>query len=156
MKLLSIIFYLISLNFFGTINKTEFYSYFKSNDKKSIAVGIKFISNMPDSNIKNAYLGTLIIKSAQYSKLVSDKLKIFKKGKSLLDNAIKEDPSNIEFRFLRFVLQESCPALLHYKTNLKEDKLLICEKHNTLELTVKNEINSYCIDSALLSIEDLK
>ena len=156
MKLLSIIFYLSSLPFLGTINKTNFYSYFKSNDKISIETGIKFISTTPDSNIKNAYLGALIIKSAQYSKLVADRLEIFKSGKWLLETAIKKDPSNVEFRFLRFVLQENCPKLLHYNINLKEDKLLICEKYNTLELIVKNEINLYCIESVLLSIKDLK
>jgi len=145
----------IFLSFSSGIDKSAFYSYFKSNDKTHIEAGIKVISNTPDSNVKNAYLGALIIKSAQYAKLF-DRLKRFKYGKLLLENAIKKDPLNVEFRFLRFVLQENCPQLLHYKTNLKQDKRLICTKYNTLELTVKNEINSYCTESALLSIEDLK
>ena len=45
---------------------------------------------------------------------------------------------------------------LHYNANLKQDKQLIYAKYNTLELTVRNEINSYCTESALQSIEDLK
>ena len=154
MKLL-LIFYLISFSFLETINETNFYSYFKSNDKETIELGVKFISKLPDSDIKNAYLGALIIKSAQHYKIVADRLQKFKDGKLLLDTAIKKDPSNAEFRFLRFILQENCPKALHYNANLQEDKMIICEKYNTLGLVVKNEISSYCRESDLLSIEDL-
>ena len=155
MRRFVILFCFIFLSFSSGIKKAEFYSFLKSNDKKSIEVGIKFIANKPHSHIKNAYLGALIMKSAPNSKL-SERLKIFKRGKLLLEYAIQQEPLNTEFRFLRFVIQENSPKFLGYSANLNEDKQLIIEKYNTLEVIVKNEINAYCTESALLSIEDLK
>ena len=145
----------IFLSFSSGIDKAFFYSSFKSSNEKSIEAGIKFIANTPHSNIKNAYLGALIMKSAPDSKLF-ERIKIFKRGKLLLEYGIQQEPLNAEFRFLRFVIQENSPEFLGYDTNLSEDKQLIIEKYNTLEVIVKNEINAYCTESALLSIEDLK
>jgi len=154
MRLVLILFYFINLNFSANISKSEFYLYFKSNEKTSIQTGIRIVSNTPETNIRDAYLGVLIIKSAQYSNGI-DRLKKFQYGKLLLEKAIEDDPLNIEFRFLRFVTQENCPIFLRYNNNLKEDKQFILKRYKSLDLIVKQEINLYSKESSLLSIEDL-
>lgn len=53
------------------------------------------------------------------------KFKYFSKGKESLEEAIKKDPYNIEYRFLRLCVQLNTPSFLGYSSNIKEDKLAI-------------------------------
>ena len=53
------------------------------------------------------------------------KLKYFIRGKETLEAAIKADPKNIEFRFLRLCTQLNTPSFLGYSSNIEEDKLAI-------------------------------
>lgn len=55
------------------------------------------------------------------------KLSYFNKGKVILEDAIKMDPSNAEIRFLRFVVQNQVPAILLYYQDKKTDKVFIDE-----------------------------
>jgi hypothetical protein len=60
------------------------------------------------------------------------KFKYFVKGKESLEQAIKKDPRNIEYRFLRLSVQLNTPEFLGYNSNIKEDKLAIFNGVKTL------------------------
>lgn len=67
----------------------------------------------------------------------------FNKGKKALNNAVVKDPANLEIRFMRYLSQESSPALLGYKTNLNADRkfiLMAVKKSNdqALNRRIKN------------------
>lgn len=53
------------------------------------------------------------------------KLAYFKKGKALLEKAIRQDANNAELRFMRFCVQKNAPALLNYSNKLEEDRAFL-------------------------------
>ena len=108
------------------------------------------------STLKNAYLGALTMKSAQFEKASKDKIETFKSGKSLLETSISKEPKNGEFRFIRLATQEKSPKILHYNTNLEEDKKIVLETYRSLELTVRIAIKKYAEESDVISSNELK
>jgi len=134
----------------------EFYNAFKSNDKTSIYKGIEQVKSGSTSTLKNAYLGALTMKSAQFASSSKDKIAVFKEGKTLLEASIVKEPKNGEFRFLRLALQEKSPKILHYTDNIDEDKKILFETYESQELIVKKAIKKYAEESTILSISDFK
>lgn len=53
------------------------------------------------------------------------KLSYFKKGKKILESAIKVDEKNVELRFLRFNAQTHMPSFLGYDGNIETDKIFL-------------------------------
>ena len=49
----------------------------------------------------------------------------FKKGRRLLESAIKRDKLNPELLFFRLSTQSNIPSLLNYKMNIRDDKLAL-------------------------------
>jgi ubiquinone/menaquinone biosynthesis C-methylase UbiE len=49
----------------------------------------------------------------------------FKKGKTALDQLVKENSANVEIRYLRYVFQNELPSFLNYNNNIQEDYLVI-------------------------------
>lgn len=74
-----------------------------------------------------AYLGGLQAIWAKHVFNPIDKLGTFKKGKKNIEQAISLEPNNIELRFIRLSIQKNIPSFLGYKSNIKEDTILIME-----------------------------
>jgi hypothetical protein len=53
------------------------------------------------------------------------KMSYFKKGKKILESAIKADEKNIELRFLRFNAQTHMPSFLGYDESIETDKIFL-------------------------------
>lgn len=155
-KLISSLFISIFIIGSSSINKLEFYNAFKSNDKKVIENGIQQVKEVSASNLKNAYLGALIMKSAQFPSTPKEKIAVFKEGKELLEASISKEPKNGEFRFLRLAMQEKSPKILHYNSNLEEDKKILLDTYDSLEFTVKKVIKKYAEESTVISPNDFK
>jgi len=155
-KLVSCLFISIFLAGSSSINKLEFYNAFKSNEKNVIEKGIQQVKNVNASNLKNAYLGALIMKSAQFPSTPKEKIAVFKEGKELLESSISKEPKNGEFRFLRLAMQEKSPKILHYNGNIEEDKKILLETYGNMELTVKKVIKKYAEESDVISVNDFK
>lgn len=75
----------------------------------------------------------------------------FSKGKELLEEAIEEEPSNLELIYLRYCIQVEIPKILNYSNNIKGDKTFILKnwfslKDEDLKLKVKNYFleNKFC------------
>lgn len=66
-----------------------------------------------------------------------NKLNTFNTGKKNIENAINQEPNNIELRFIRLSVQMNTPAFLGYKFNISEDTDFI-EKNKQL-------INSFAL-----------
>lgn len=153
-KLISLLF--ISLYFAGSnsINKLEFYNAFKSNEKSTIEKGIQQVKEVNYSNLRNAYLGALMMKSAQFSETPKEKIAVFKEGKEFLETSISKEPKNGEFRFLRLAIQEKSPKILKYNGNIEEDKKILLSTYNALEFTVKKVVKKYAEESTVISPND--
>jgi hypothetical protein len=68
------------------------------------------------------YKASAIMMMAKHVFNPFSKMSYFKKGKRILENAIKADEKNIELRFLRFNAQTHIPSFLGYNEAIKKDK----------------------------------
>ena len=150
--------FLISFTFIVNkpANKLEFYNTFKSDDKSVIEKGIEQLKSIKTSTLNNAYLGALTMKSAQFPSTPKEKIAVFKEGKILLEASITKEPKNGEFRFLRLAMQEKSPKILHYTGNIEEDKKILIESYESLDIIVKKVIKKYAEESTVISTSDFK
>lgn len=72
------------------------------------------------------------------------KLSYFKKGKNMLESAIKTDKNNLELRFLRYTIQTNVPGFLNYGQNQRQDREFIISSLPALQdQDLKQIINHY-------------
>lgn len=72
------------------------------------------------------------------------KLRYFKKGKEMLEDAIDARPGNVELRMLRLLVQSNIPDFLGYDDSIESDKTFIFNKISEL----KNEqLKNYIMTS---------
>ena len=154
---------LIILSFLGTFSisysqeaKVEVSDFYKAISSDNLNLIENELTKIKDENIpeKEAYQGTLLMKKAGLSSKISEKLSSFKEGHLLLEEAIKKDNSNAEFRFLRLIIQENAPHFLDYYENLDEDSHFISKNINTLSASVKLAIGEYIKKSKVLTLHD--
>ena len=90
------------------------------------------------------------MKAAQFQKTAKDKMSLFNAGKKILESEIKSNDSNVEYRFLRLLIQENAPKQLKYDGNIEEDALSIVAGYSKLKESTKTAIESYAKKSASL------
>jgi hypothetical protein len=72
------------------------------------------------------------------------KFSYFKKGRNMLENAIKADNSNVELRFLRYTIQNNVPSFLGYNGQLAKDELFLKQSvGNVRDAELKKIITYY-------------
>ena len=71
----------------------------------------------------------------------------------MLEEAIKRDPDNAEFRFLRLVIQEHAPGFLGYKGNIEKDCAYIRKYYKSLPDEVQQTIADYNKKSKFLKLD---
>lgn len=71
------------------------------------------------------YLYAIEMKQVTYLYNPIKQLSIFEKYKELLEAAITRHPNNVHLRYVRLMVQEGAPAILRYKSKIKEDKLFL-------------------------------
>lgn len=113
------------------------------------------VSEQTDAK-NQGYRGALLMKKAGLIDGPAEKLKTFKEGKELMEEAISKDSNNPEFRFLRLMIQENAPAILGYKDNIEEDRALIIAAFPDLYPSLKNAIRNYSKESTILNPEDFQ
>lgn len=155
MKVLFGFFLAISLSF-NLVDKDQFYDVFLSESKERIQKLInEYDKNTENDSQINVYKGALFIKLASFINVPAKKLENFKRGKALLENEISNKPSNIEFRFIRLILQEQTPPILKYKSNIQEDKRLIKSHFKLVDAKLKKRIVDYSKISSILIYSEL-
>ncbi|HEY5367973.1 MAG TPA: hypothetical protein VIJ75_03195 [Hanamia sp.] len=78
------------------------------------------------------YIGCATMMMAKHVFSPFSKMSYFKKGKVMLENAIKADDKNFELRFLRFTAQTNMPSFLGYHDNIETDKKFILNSFSQL------------------------
>ena len=97
----------------------------------------------PDNTIQ-CYKGAVTAAMADYTKNKSEKLKLFREGKTLIEQSIAKDSSNVELRFLRFTVQSACPKALGYNHQIESDRTFIMSNKSEIKnLSVKKSIDDY-------------
>lgn len=137
------------------VNKEAFYKAFSSSSVEDINTCIQGLQKEKKSSKANAYIGALQMKRASLLSSPIDKLKSFKSGALMLEQEIKDDKSNVEYRFLRFAIQEKAPLILGYNKNIQEDKGKIIQGFPELDSFIQEQIRQYAKDSKNLKLNEL-
>lgn len=103
---------------------------------------------------KTAYEGALLMKKASLLKKAKEKLSVFKAGRTKLETAINNDEGNIEYHFLRLIIQENSPKIVKYHRNLKDDTELVRTSFKKLPAVVQQAIRDYSKKSGFLKPAD--
>ena len=100
------------------------------------------------SPLINGYKGCYYLIKCKFIKNPITKISYFKKGKKILEYAIKEFPDLIELRFIRYTIQIHMPKYLMYYHNIEKD-INFVEKN--IE-NIKDQETQYFIRSSLKNI----
>ena len=108
--------------------------YLTSYNNKSTCDSLSSYLNLFDkkNNTIDAYIGANNLLISKFSKNIVKKFKYFEKGKKLIEQAIKNDPKNIEIIFIRYLNQINCPWFLNYNQNLGEDRDFLIKNFNLI------------------------
>jgi len=133
------VFFLVSLFFEPQIVRDEFH---QLQTQKQENVFILKYQNDPSPSIQ-AYVCAVEMKQAEYAFNPIKKLKVFVKTKKKLELLIEKNPSNIDLRYIRLLLQERTPSILGYKDRIQEDKQILSTKLSLKEISKELEVYIY-------------
>ncbi len=134
------------------INRPAYYQAMRLDKKDLVNQQLKKLKSAP-LETRQAFEGALIMKKAGLGGNPVQKLNLFKQGHTELEAAIKRDPTNVEFRFLRLMIQENAPGMLGYKDKLTTDSEYIKKSYKTLPDDVQRAIEDYSKKSKILKLQ---
>lgn len=86
----------------------------------------EFIQKYEQSDSQSEpYVASAIMRKAEFVFLPTTKLKYFNQGKNKLEKYIKNNPQNIEGRYVRILVQRNIPSFLGYSNHIDEDREVI-------------------------------
>jgi hypothetical protein len=151
-KLLFSILSVFAFNVLFAQDFEKFYVIIQKNSKSELENGLKKVSAISDLDTKNVYKGALQTKLAQFGSNPIQKLQLFNGGVENLEKSIKKNPNNIEFRFIRLIIQENCPSFLMYKSNIENDALFISKNYKKASSYFQDCVFEYSKKSKYLSL----
>ena len=97
------------------------------NDESACKKLIEILSpyNENSNPLFAGYKASAIMMMAKHVFNPFSKMSYFKKGKKILENAVKADDKNVELRFLRFNAQTHIPSFLGYNNDIDRDKTFL-------------------------------
>ena len=114
-----------------TIRSLYLSAYISEKNCNNFREKIKNIENK-NSILMQAYEGCFYFIKCQFINNPLEKFKYFKKGKELLETAIKEDPKSVELKLLRYSIQKNLPRFLLYYDNIEKDLNFVTENINSI------------------------
>jgi hypothetical protein len=133
-------------------SKSEYFNVIADGSSSEVKSLIATIESQDAGNERNAYLGALKMKRAGQLSSAAEKLELFKAGKTLLETAISNDHTNVEYRFLRLIIQENSPKFLGYSDCIQADAKKVKAGYSNLSSSVKNAIITYAKTSKNLKL----
>ncbi len=134
--------------------KSIFYSAMAGSKEDAVNKQLDLLKTSTISE-KQAYEGALLMKKAGIVGGAKKKLDLFKEGHKKLEAVLQKDSSNVEYRFLRLMIQEHAPGILGYKKDLEQDKLYIKNNFKKLPPVVQEAARDYSKASKILKPGDL-
>ena len=132
-------------------NRATFYKVLSAENEASIDAQI---NNVRKSGLVEmiAYEGVLLMKKSGMVAKPKEKIKLFKSGRTKLETAIAGEKDNIEYRFLRVIIQEHAPKIVKYRNELEEDCKFIRANFSRLSPFLQQVIIDYSKKSKILKI----
>ncbi len=94
------------------------------------------------------YVFAVEMKQAEYTANPFKKLKIFNTTKKKLNTLIENNPSCVDLRYLRLLLQERTPKILGYDDNIEADKIFLKNEIDGQKVSV--ELTKYILKNTSL------
>ncbi len=131
-------------------------AYYSALSSGSVADVNSVLANLEKNTIpeKKAYEGALLMKKAGLLSKAKDKLSLFKLGRTKLEAAIKNEQGNIEYHFLRLIIQENAPKIVKYQHDLENDMELVRSSFKKLTPVVQQAVSNYSKKSRFLKPAD--
>jgi hypothetical protein len=136
----------------ANINRPAFYKAMEENNKSLVNAQLTELESAPDG-LRQAFTGAMLMKKASFGAPPAIKLRLFKQGRKMLEAAIRQEPENAEFRFLRLIVQEHAPGALGYKNDVQKDSEYIRKSYKSLPDEVQQAIADYSKKSKFLKLE---
>jgi hypothetical protein len=136
-------------------DKISYYQILKNGSLTEINNEIALIDASSLKN-KDAFIGALMMKKAGLLKVAKEKLDNFKKGATKLETILRADTSNVEYHFLRLIIQEHAPKVVKYNKNISEDAAFIKKNYNELPSDVQKILIDYSQTSKALKPQDFQ
>jgi len=136
------------------IDKSNFYAAMASGKAEEVDAMLNELekSSLPE---KEAYTGALTMRKAGLTSKIKEKLDLFKSGRAKLEAAIKNDEGNVEYHFLRLIIQENAPKIVKYRSDLKTDAEMVNNSFKKLSPELRDVIKDYSKKSKFLKQTDL-
>ena len=133
-KLISLLLLLCSYLCYGNDIEKIREIYFFSDKDENICDSISLLLKDMDTenNLVLAYKAANTLLYCTKTNNVFKKFSYFEKGKYMIEQAIKNEPKNVEIAFLRYINQKNTPWYLNYKKNIKEDYKFIMQNINII------------------------
>lgn len=135
------------------IDKQAIYAAMAGDNVDAVNSALKAVKNSSTPDNK-AFEGALLMKKAGLVGGPGKKLKLFKEGHEKLEEAIKAHPDNVEYHFLRLMIQEHAPKILGYHGEKEEDAKLIKTSYKNLPAPVQQAVKDYSHNSDNLKPTD--
>jgi hypothetical protein len=139
---------------FQTIDKAGFYSALASGRLEAIDSELSVVTASATRE-KEAYEGALLMRKAGLLSRAKQKLSTFRSGAIKLESCLAKDSGNVEYHFLRLIIQEHAPKVVHYDKDREKDSQLIIRSFPTLSPMLKQAIRNYSTHSKLLHEREL-
>lgn len=126
-----------------------------SQDAEACKKELDALDAKKTTGIELAYHGAYYMVYAKHLSSPLSKLNTFKKGKSLMDEAIRQTNKNEEVHFLRLTIQTHAPSILGYDTDIKQDLHIILSKWDAIpEGNLKKNIKDFLSQNKNLLTEE--
>lgn len=130
-------------------DKEAYYAAFASGEIAAMDAQIKKAATLSGTD-RNAFEGAMLMRKAGFQSGPFEKLTMFKEGGKKLEAAIKAAPNNVEYRFLRLMIQENAPKIVGYDDNIKVDSESVKTNLKSLPPATQAAIGRYAKKSKYL------
>ena len=141
-------------SFLQTFDKAGFYAAIASGKREEIDKELSIVT-AAGIREREAYEGALLMRKAGLLPRAKEKLATFKSGYSKMENSIAKDSGNAEYHFLRLIIQEHAPKVVHYDKDRENDSRIVIRAFPTLSPVLQKAVRDYCPHSKLLHETEL-
>jgi hypothetical protein len=139
---------------FQSVDKAAFYSALAYASLEQIDKELTSVTATTAPE-REAYKGALLMRKAGLLPRPKEKLAAFKSGATLLESCLANDSANVEYHFLRLIIQEHAPKIVHYDKDQEKDSQIITRSFHTLSPVLQKAILDYCPHSKRLHQKEL-
>lgn len=100
------------------------------------------------------YKGAALVTLAKFEKKIKVKKELVQEGALLIEAAIEKEPTNVEFRLVRLIIQENTPKIVGYYKNIDIDKNIIIKQYGQQTTALKKWIKTYAEQSKAFTVDE--